>query len=309
VNIQQAKQIHCLDYMHSLGYKEVRTQNGTHGLEYVFQSPLRDDTKPSLCINIPQNVWSDVPMGEGGNILDLACYLYGYAKGDIREALRILSGFRGVKQIDLKQNLSIVNQSSLTSLKEKESKNTILNIKPLFSYPLKNYLEQERKIPLSIANTYVKEVEYQIETGQKFYGISFQSGEAYAIRSKTFKGFVGTGANISVFSTETPLVLIFEGFMDFLSYLTVKELTEAKYTVIVLNSSVFIKRAITEIQSNYKNTTHIHYFRDRDEINNKTAGIQSLELLKTKLPHIKIIDESEKYKDFKDLNDWLIANF
>lgn len=59
---QQAREIPITEYLKRIGAKFARRQNGTHGLEYVYHSPQREDTKPSLCVNIDKNIWSDVPV-------------------------------------------------------------------------------------------------------------------------------------------------------------------------------------------------------------------------------------------------------
>ncbi len=59
---QDARQIPITDYLDRIGAKFARQQHGTNGLEYVYHSPARKDSKPSLCVNIEKNIWSDVPV-------------------------------------------------------------------------------------------------------------------------------------------------------------------------------------------------------------------------------------------------------
>jgi hypothetical protein len=305
--------------MYFLGYKEVRTQQGTHGLEYVFSSPVREDNKPSLCINFPNNVWSDVPIGEGGNILDLVCYLYGYTKGNIKEALQILSYQFNKTNIDTIQKIRINQKSNFTNLKKErreEAQNKIINIQPIVNKNLINYLQIERKLNIDIALNYVQEIRYETQGKKQYYGIGFLSGNAFVIRSKYYKGFVGVGADITTYNKNTKIILIFEGFIDFLSYLTIKNLYETDYTTIVLNSISFIKRACEEIKRRHSQTTEIRFFCDRDENKKKKykkdiPSIRALKIFKENMKdtNIKIIDESKKYKNFEDLNDYLITNF
>ncbi len=135
-----------------------------------------------------------------------------------------------------------------------------------------------------------------------FYGIGFKSGETWSIRRNGFKGFLGKGTNITIFDYKTEKVLLFEGFMDFLSYLTAKNIKKPNHTTIVLNSAVHMRRAIEYIRKNEQINT-ISYFRDRDN-----AGVESLLKLQDEFQSHKILDESEKYPHNKDLNEWLIKN-
>jgi len=114
------------------------------------------------------------------------------------------------------QETSLFNTASLeitdntvnkaTGLKKKSVAIEIKQVKPLFSFPLKNYLSDTRKINLNIADQYIKEVHCQLTaTGNNFYTIGFKSGTTYSLRNKNFKGFAGTGADITIFDHQTSI--------------------------------------------------------------------------------------------------------
>ena len=84
---QDAKLIHINQYLSTIGAKKSREQLGTHGREWVWHCPGRPDKNPSLCVNIDCNIWSDVPMGVGGRLLELVNHIYGRDLGDVRFAL------------------------------------------------------------------------------------------------------------------------------------------------------------------------------------------------------------------------------
>lgn len=87
--------------------------------------------------------------------------------------------------------------------------------------------------------------------------------------------------------------MIFEGFMDFLSYMTMKEKKESDHDIIVLNSTVNLPK-IKQKLSNYK---IIQAFLDNDE-----GGRRALNYLISNCE--KVIDQSVHYKNFKDLNEY-----
>lgn len=182
----------------------------------------------------------------------------------------------------------------------------MLKVTEIYHYPLKNYLTDTRKIPLNIASRYLKEIHCKVEsTGKEFYALGFPAGKTYALRNKYFKGFASTGVDISVFAKQTERGLLFEGFMDFLSYLTAKQLIEPDCTAIVMNSSTMFHRVVEHLKS-HPNITRLDYFRDRDELAGKTTGIDSLKSLQEALLGVSITDQSNTYAAFKDLNDWWI---
>lgn len=177
-------------------------------------------------------------------------------------------------------------------------------MRELFSFVLKNYLSQERAIDPELAAAYVKEIHYQTQnTGQKFYALGFPSGSTFSLRNKHFKGFAGSGADLTLFDKGTSSLLLFEGFMDFLTYLSAKKLSHPDKTTIVMNSSAMLGRVVDFIKSTAI-ITEIEYFRDRDELEGGNTGLLSLVQLQKKVAPIIVYDRSEAYRDYKDLNDW-----
>ncbi|WP_125780983.1 toprim domain-containing protein [Pseudoalteromonas rubra] len=321
---QDARNIPIVDYLDRIGAKFARTQQGTNGLEYVYHSPTRSDTKPSLCVNIERNIWSDVPVGAGGRLIELVCHIHNLPNNDVKSALEVLDSLyptitsfstKTARIMAKNQSQPLFDDSTLrseprannaTGLNKKSAAIEVLRVQPLFSYPLKQYLQNERKINLAIACKYVKEVTCRLLASDKqFYSVGFASGSTFAIRNKHFKGFAGLGVDISVFDKGTSKVLLFEGFIDFLSYLTAKNLDSPPFTAVVLNSSAMLGRFIHLVEQQPV-ITQVDYFRDRDELNNKSTGLETLAQLQTALSNKKINDLSSAYPNHKDLNEWLI---
>ncbi|QUI62497.1 hypothetical protein GSF04_08200 [Pseudoalteromonas sp. A22] len=323
---QDARQIPITDYLERIGAKFARTQQGTNGLEYVYHSPTRSDSKPSLCVNIEKNIWSDVPIGAGGRLIELVCHVHNLPDNDVKSALGVLDSlYPTVHSFSNKAARIVANNvhqtlfdastpsiapttNDVTGLNKKSAAIEVLKVQALFSYPLKQYLQNDRKINLNIAKGYVQEVTCRlIASGKQFYSIGFASGSTFALRNKNFKGFAGLGVDISVFDKGTSKTLLFEGFIDFLSYLTAKSLHTPPFTTVVLNSSAMLDRFV-QFVAQHPAITEIDYFRDRDELNNKTTGLETLKQLKNSLNHLKINDLSSAYPNHKDLNEWLIEH-
>ena len=86
--------------------------------------------------------------------------------------------------------------------------------------------------------------------------------------------------------------------MDFLSYLTLKGFPALPFNAIVLNSVANLDKAIPFLQRNKT----VHLFLDRDEAGRKvTAEIVN------RCPQNEVIDHSEFYLAYKDVNDYLRA--
>lgn len=314
---QDAKNIHIKDYLERIGAKFSRQQNGTHGLEYVYHTPNRNDFKPSLCVNLDRNIWSDVPAGEGGRLIELVCYIHRYQENDVSSALKMLdqlfpeyrggSNTSGYARSPNNSISSILSHSTamnlpdlgVTRLKEEEPRLVIQKIQKIYRYPLKNYLA-ERRIPLELANKYLEEIEYLDPKGRTFYTLGFKAGETYAHRNKIFKGFMGKGADMTVFDLSTSEILVFEGFFDFLSYLVIEKRSKPPLTAVVMNSTAFtprLKRFIAERPF----LSRVYTYLDNDG-----AGQGTLSSLRADCSTVTFTDRSESYAPYTDLNEWLI---
>ena len=101
------------------------------------------------------------------------------------------------------------------------------------------------------------------------------------------------------------ICFLFESFMDFLSFMTLRKLKNPQRTrlsqqdYIVLNSVSNIHK-VTEKLSHYDS---IQCYLDNDD-----AGRNAYQQLSKELGR-SVLDSSSLYSDFKDLNDYLCAEF
>ena len=339
MRIQDAKQILCEDILSHFGTQVVKTRvDPTHGLQLLCKSPFREDSEPSLVVTVSKNIYFDNGMAHvdksdprwSGNAVDLlSAFIGNKIKGQmIRETLSEFSR-RGFASVNLRStNISSQNQKSTHTKsatgKEKERSPSasleLVDKKGLFSYVLKNYLKDERKISLDIAVHHVWEIRYRKPgVKQTYFGIGFPAGNGYETTSggtkgqKRFKGFVGTSKDITVIDRKTSQCLVFSGFIDFLTHLTEKGLQRPKCSCVILHSDHLSQKGIDWILSQ-ELISSIYYFRDRDEIKPaeqgkqpNLSGLKSFQAFETQLLGKKVIDVSEqKYQNYVDLNDWWI---
>ena len=93
-------------------------------------------------------------------------------------------------------------------------------------------------------------------------------------------------------------VMVFEGFIDFLSYLSLANNIHPVSDTVVLNSVVNLSKAVPFLLQH----PVIHTFFDNDEAGRKTTSD-----LHRLCPRSEIIDQSCFYCRYKDVNDYLIA--
>jgi len=290
---QQANNILIIDVLSSLGYQPVTQRNDTrNGLQYIYCSPFRDDANPSFVVTLNKNLYYDNGTGEGGNIKNLLAILSGSHRDDIKAALKFADRFN--------TGHTITKPTKIKSTGKKEkSILEVLEVKKLTSFALIIYLEK-REITQEVAFKYCKEISYlNHNTNKKYFAIGFKSGsQSWEIRNEYFKGSLGLGKSITIINKDTSKILLFSGFIDFLSYLELKKTLTPTITTIVLNSDRFIKKAIEYINEN--NIQAVSFYKDNDE----SGNLCLIELQKTKA---NIIDQSINYSKHNDLNDYLMA--
>ena len=153
----------------------------------------------------------------------------------------------------------------------------------------------------SIAKRFLSEIHYSNKYGTFYAGCWRNDAGGYELRSKKFKGCIGTKSTTTFLSdTDTNTVYIFEGYLDFLSWLSLCGTTPMELNdVVVLNSLSLLTHAfIGTLSGHYKN---INLFLDNDE-----SGEKAAKLVVDLLPNNNVYNLSKKlYPNHKDYNEYL----
>ncbi|WP_281698127.1 toprim domain-containing protein [Hallella colorans] len=290
MNIKKIKQIKLQDFLASMGCKPVKQ----YGVNLMYLSPLRTEKHASFKVNTEINQWYDFGIGRGGNIIDLAELLYN--SSDVSYLIR-----------QIERNASSSVSVSLPTAKPITPQNSFehLQVLPLIHPALIKYLE-ERCIDVETAKTVCKELHFDTR-GKHYFGIGFPNiAGGYELRNPFFKGCVAP-KDISHFYADNPkkVCFLFEGFMDFLSLITLKRKENPQNTglrqqdYLILNSVTNIHKAIERL-SRYDS---VQCFLDNDDAG-RNAYLQLSKRLRD-----SVTDSSTIYNGFKDLNEYLCAEF
>lgn len=287
---QEAKQIRIAEYLQSLGYTPVRQQ----GRSLWYKSPLREEAEASFKVNTELNQWYDFGIGKGGNIIALAAELY--RSDNVPYLLE-----RIAKQTP---HLHIASHTPFSFGRQSVSEPMYryLQVTELSSPALLSYL-QERGINTELAKRVCRELRFE-NKGKPYFAIGFPNmAGGYEVRNRYFKGCVAPKDITHIRQQGEPrsMCYLFEGFMDYLSFLTIRvknnpqcpRLTTQDY--IILNSLSNLSKAVG-VLANY---TRIGCFLDND-----TAGRTAYKNLQTMLGE-RLFDKSVYYSEYKDLNDYL----
>ena len=281
MNCKQFNSVKLEEILVSLGHHPTK-QNEK---EAWFLNPFYTETQASFKINKNLNYWYLHSEGIGGNNVD---FMKKYLNASVKEVLEWAE----------KQNFSSFQQQNVIHSINSKPNYQITEIKKLQNEHLKSYLHQRgfstKVYPL------VKEIHFTI--GEKnLFAIGFENlSGGWELRNSFYKGSL-LKKDISVVNLNNESqnqnetgkrIVVFEGFMDALSFVEMKPFFIGD--LLVMNSISLLNRT----KEHLKIYSEIHLFLDNDKAgeNCKTSILKSF-------PEAK--NHSEIYALHKDLNDYL----
>lgn len=238
----------------------------------------RKERTPSLHLNYERNIAYDFGSGKSYDAVSLVQALKNCS---VSEALAYLSQF----------SFSFPKQNFVAVKRKKGSTVKIRKVKTVEHPALTGYLKsrgvykQKRK---------VKEIHYTLDD-QFYFAIGFKNNAGgWEVRNKYAKLCLGRKA-VSTINNNCKTLRIFEGFFDYLSFLTIKRsLKKSNSDYLILNSLSLSNR----IKAQLKPYSKIELYLDND-----TPGNQATESIRNW--QVNIEDNRFLYYGFKDLNDWV----
>ena len=287
-DLSRIKRYPIVEYLERKGIKPVR-KTPTY---VMYRSPLREETHPSFKVDTEKNLWIDYGEGRGGSIIDLCMRMEGCT---LSEAIRRLGQNAPDNGTYNFLNDFVPNNSQ--PVMAVNGARRLIEISDTLPPYLQDYLTKERCINLEKAMPFLKCISYEVRS-RLYQAIGFANlSGGYELRDdKTFKGTIAPKDITPIFTDRTEPVCIFEGFMDFLSFLSMKE--EITNHCLVMNSVSNVARTIRYL--NDRHLTHIRAFLDNDEAGRRTVQ----DFIKSGF-HVE--DMNIHYKDFKDLNEYHVS--
>ena len=287
-DLSRIKRYPIVEYLERKGIKLVR-KTPTYA---IYRSPLREETQPSFKVDTEKNLWIDYGEGRGGSIIDLCMRMEGCT---LSEAIRRLGQNAPVNDTYSFLNDFVPNNSQ--PMMAINGARRLIEISDTLPPYFQEYLMKERCIDLEKATPFLKCISYEVR-GRHYQAIGFANlSGGYELRDdKTFKGTIAPKDITPIFTDRAEPVCIFEGFMDFLSFLSMKE--EITNHCFVMNSVSNVARTIRYL--NDRHLTHIRAFLDNDEAGRRTVQ----DFIKAGF-HVE--DMNIHYKDVKDLNEYHVS--
>lgn len=286
------KRYSIVEYLERKGIKPAR-KTPTYA---VYRSPLREEVHPSFKVDREKNLWIDYAEGRGGSIIDLCIRLEGCT---LSEAICRLEQNT---PDNTTHSYSFTNRGISISPNQRENVTAsgtrrLICLSDTLPPHLQEYLTKERRIDLEKATPFLKCISYEVR-GRRYEAIGFaNSSGGYELRDNhLFKGTVAPKDITPIFENKAQPVYLFEGFMDFLSFLSMKG--EVTNQCLVMNSVSNVARSIHYL--NERNITSVRTFLDNDY-----AGQRAVQEFVN--AGFKVEDMAVYYRDFKDLNEYHVS--
>ena len=176
----------------------------------------------------------------------------------------------------------------------------MIETKPIYNCALKNYVK-ERGISEQVAYKYLKEIIYEVD-GKEYFALGFPNRSGgWELRSSVFKGCIGD-KDITLFEGDSKqYIAVFEGFMDFLSCLTLYGDEKTGNNVLILNSVSMRGRGLAHIKAGEYKEVYTYFDNDK-------GGDETFLKFKEGLEGVNIVACNGVYEGFKDFNEFLVGN-
>ena len=177
-----------------------------------------------------------------------------------------------------------------------------MEVRELSHPALLRYL-QGREINVALAKIECKELHFT-NNGKPFFAIGFPNIDGgYEVRNSFFKGCIAPKSITHIRQQGEPkdTCFVFEGFMDYLSFLTIRVEKSPNMPCLdgqdylILNSTSKVNKAIDAL-GGYE---HIHCMLDNDG-----AGWKATNAIRNEYSY-RVRDSSFLYKGYNDLNEYL----
>ena len=272
----------CLDY---LGDRVVRKVASG----WLARAPWREDANPSLTVTPNGRGWHDLTTGQHGSVIDLVMLHHGVTMEGACEILLCAN-----PHFSFPQHLSEYGGG------REKGAFTRFDVVPLQSKGLFAYLHN-RCVNIEIAKRFLKEAHYSTkdpDDGTYLYALAYGNDKGgYELRN-SLKGLsklakAPKGITVHLDRENAPTV-VFEGFMDMLSFATL--CGGVKHNYVVLNSTAMVASGI-EVLKTLQNQVYL-------ALDNDDGGESATKEILAAIPGA--IDIRSRFAPCKDVNDYLM---
>jgi hypothetical protein len=276
--IQKAKDVSIESYLTLNGYDRVLKR----GSNLYYYSPFRHENKPSFCVNKSKNRFKDFGGDRAGDSIDLVMAIENCSMG---RAINIL--------LTGKEEKKLLNRVYIPEEKEKL---IIKKTRAIVNKKIISYICNRRSLDIDLVRKYCFEVDFSFpgsrNPAKEYCGVGMKNKKGgWEIRNNWFKG-----GNSPKYYTEIGNgddVIVFEGFLNFLSWLQYNGYDEVDCSIIILNSIE------NRMYVQWRKYSSGFLFLDNDDGGDKATKYIMSE-------NNALTDERSLYYGYNDMNDMIM---
>jgi hypothetical protein len=300
---KEHKRIMLNKLLNKLGYHPIATST----TKTTYLSPFRPQEKTPSFFVFPnyQGKWTNFKDFSSGNGGDIYQFLMIFENIDFLGAKKRVNELLNVEPHQEEISSAPKSHQKLSVLEPHQGakKNIceVISVQHLKSQSLLAYL-QSRKIGMKTITNLIhggvlQEIHYK-RGEYHFSSVAFVNAKGgYATRNQNPHSKVNVGqSDLTHLLQDTGQIKIFEGFMDYLSYLEIAPLAKI-CDYVILNSTSNYKKALEIIGTRYE---LVELYLDNDD-----AGDQLTQIFQKNIKRGKIIDKRKYYLKYNDLNEYL----
>ena len=270
----------------------------------TYKSPWNINEKTPSCYIFKNQQWNgqdplrefnykDNSSGHGGNIFHFVMNYFNISFVEAKAKITELTGH------EPKEQPSHQTQTPSFSSNQQNQPYEIVKTQQLQNRALIDYLTKDRGLTSIDLKRYLSEIYYKIDN-KSYFALSFvNDAGGREVRNKYFKGSFGKKDISTIFPNPTDRrVKIFEGFMDFLSYLQINK-TAPLSNYLILNSASLQEKGLKAIQGKFE---AFELYLDNDN-----RGDEATQFFLNNLNNV--VDKRVHYKEHKDLNEFLLNQY
>lgn len=285
MDIKTLKKVPIVDVLAHLGFHPsyYRKQN----TDAWYLSPIRAEKSPSFHVSVLKNVWYDMGIGSGGDIIDLFLHLIPNLRG-ISDVLNWADGFFQVHSF----STAVTTETNvMLGGIEIISESTTITHPALLEYLASRNIEVNKLEGCAV------EVHYKRGNNRYFSLAHKNQYGGYECRSTKFKACIGRKCVHWIVKSEHTVLSIFEGWSDYYAFLHLFPGKVLRGTVLILNS-VSLLNSVLHLLDMY---SKVYCFLDNDY-----AGSAATEKV---AQYANVVDCRYKYNGYKDVAEWYEAFF
>jgi len=287
----------------SLGHEAVSTTER----RITYKSPFNPDERTASFYTFSGangTNWKDYASGEGGDTFKFLMLYFGITFPEAKiKTLELSAVTPNMAMKYQKSNAPGTSQNNSHSSFNQQKSYEIKKVQPIQNKALTSYLCKRGISEDTAKRANLEEVYYTIKDKdeptkeKRYFAIAFKNDkEGLEVRNAYFKANLKAKAITSVINGSKQLK-VFEGFIDYLSYLEIAQKHDLS-DYLILNSVSLIESALSVLKGGYE---LVELYLDNDK-----AGDKGTNELVDILDGIMTYDKRPQYAKYKDVNEYLI---